>query len=515
MDGIGSALRSAHAERGLELTLLATADAPLEGEGLTAIRLADGRLCGALHIRGREPSSDDRRVMRALAVSLSKDIEQHLEISALRLGDRIRHVIAAGLVRSVLQPIVRLDNGQVVGLEALARFPGDPDTGPGRWFAEADGAGLGSELELVALEAGLARIGRVPEGCYLSVNVSPQTLGLDHFAACLESLPLDRLVIEITEHSPVRDYEPLRRVIDGFRARGARLAIDDAGAGFASLNHVVALHPDIIKLDISLIRGLDHDATKTSLVRSLAAFAREVGADVVAEGVESRAEQRALRQLGIEFGQGFLLGRPSAGTVQVDVGDDSRPASAIARVLDERLLDSMASELGLTADEVRALAPEARSKLWRRVAYDGLTGALQRAHGLTALDREVSRSRRHGQPLSLIFFDLNGLKWVNDRSGHAAGDQLLRAFALAAAGCLRLEDVIFRYGGDEFVCILPGATVGEAGAVVRRIRRAVGTGGMSFSSGSVQLRPADDAERLLKRADAAMYRSKRAQKLSR
>jgi EAL domain-containing protein (putative c-di-GMP-specific phosphodiesterase class I) len=158
----------------------------------------------------------------------------------------------------------------------------------------------------------LADLERVPDLAYLSLNVSPTTIMSPGLAAELEDMPLERLVLEMTEHARVDDYPALKAALADLRAEGLRLAVDDAGAGFASLRHVVLLHPDLIKLDTTLTSDVHQDEAQRALVVALVAFGSQIGASVVAEGIESEEQLTALRQAGVRFGQGFHLGRPEA-----------------------------------------------------------------------------------------------------------------------------------------------------------------------------------------------------------
>lgn len=227
-----------------------------------------------------------------------------------RWSSRVGAVLESRALDVVFQPIVDLEHRRVVGVEALSRFPSEAGVPPDRWFAIAAALGCGVELEMLAVERALAALARVPEELYVSVNVSPA-------AACsrrLRELTSDgvaaRVVVEVTEHARVRDYDALSRALVDVRENGCRLAIDDAGAGFASLRHVLQLAPDIIKLDISLTRGVDVDRQRRRLAAALVAFAREAGSAIVAEGVETRSELDALRDLGVGYAQGFYFGRP-------------------------------------------------------------------------------------------------------------------------------------------------------------------------------------------------------------
>ena len=210
------------------------------------------------------------------------------------------------------QPIFDLQDGHVVGLEALARFRSPPDRSTDTWLAEAEAVGRLLELELACLRTALRDLERLPEDAYLSLNVSPATAVAPELHDVLDGLPPERLVLEMTEHARVDDYPALKAALGGFRERGIRLAIDDAGAGFASLRHIVLLHPDFIKLDMTLTRDVHVDETRQALVVALVAFGSQIGASVIAEGVETEEQLATLRQAGVQFGQGFHLARPNS-----------------------------------------------------------------------------------------------------------------------------------------------------------------------------------------------------------
>jgi EAL domain-containing protein (putative c-di-GMP-specific phosphodiesterase class I)/CheY-like chemotaxis protein len=208
------------------------------------------------------------------------------------------------------QPIFDLRTSNVVGLEALARFT-DGSRGPEAWFHDAEGVGMRLELELAAVRIAMQDLDHLPHDAYLSVNLSPDAATSDGFRDLLTEVSVDRIVVEVTEHTPVDDYEALRDFLGGLKTRGMRLAIDDAGAGFSSFRHILRLAPDIIKMDVSLTRGIDSDGARRAFARSLISFASSIGATLVAEGVETRAELDALRALDVRYGQGFFLARPA------------------------------------------------------------------------------------------------------------------------------------------------------------------------------------------------------------
>jgi EAL domain-containing protein (putative c-di-GMP-specific phosphodiesterase class I)/DNA-binding NarL/FixJ family response regulator len=226
-----------------------------------------------------------------------------------RRSEQIQAIIEAGGPRVVYQPIFDLPTGEYVGAEALSRFDAAPARAPERWFEEADKAGLLVEMELCAVRSALAGLDRLPTETFLGINVSPLTCcSRDLADAIVRSTP-DRIVLEITEHTPVDDYDQLSACLEPLRGRGVRVAIDDTGAGFSSLSHVLALRPELIKLDIDMCRSIHTDTARQALVAALTDFASHIGADVIAEGIESSEQLFALRVAGVRCGQGFLLGR--------------------------------------------------------------------------------------------------------------------------------------------------------------------------------------------------------------
>jgi EAL domain-containing protein (putative c-di-GMP-specific phosphodiesterase class I)/CheY-like chemotaxis protein len=223
---------------------------------------------------------------------------------------RIERVMERGEFDVVFQPIVELDTREIVGYEALSRFAPEPYRGPDEWFAEAHEVGLGPELELEAIRLACRRSRALPGGMFMAVNVSPSTTERPELLALLGSCRVDEVILEVTEHAPVEDYRRFRVAIARVRELGARLAVDDAGAGFSSLRHILELDAELIKLDGSLTRSLEHDPRRRSLASALIEFGRESGASVLAEHIESELQLIELRRLGVEYGQGYHLGRP-------------------------------------------------------------------------------------------------------------------------------------------------------------------------------------------------------------
>ena len=237
--------------------------------------------------------------------------EEGVTVDRLARQNRVRQLIEGDGMTMHFQPIVDLGSGAVVGSEALARFSDDPSRPPDERFRDATEAGLGAELELAAIRMALAEVGNAPQGTYISVNASHRVAMHGGLLALLDEAPVERLVVEITEHEPVEDYEALTSGLQVLRRRGVRIAIDDAGAGFSSLRHTLRLEPDIVKLDISITRDVDRDRGRRALASALISFADEMGMAIVAEGVETPAERATLLELGVPFGQGYLFAKPA------------------------------------------------------------------------------------------------------------------------------------------------------------------------------------------------------------
>jgi EAL domain-containing protein (putative c-di-GMP-specific phosphodiesterase class I) len=278
------------------------------------VRHSDGRLYGTLcvvsHVTRDDLDDGARRYLAVMAEAIAADVERsaHAPAEQGERRRRIEHVLATpGSFHTVYQPIVDLTTGAVVGAEALTRFP-DDGRGPIAWFAEAATVGLGVELELAAARTALD--GFDDRDRFLALNVSPPAL-----EPVVDLLAGDRrwhghVVVELTEHTEIAEYELLRGLTRRLHEVGSQLAVDDTGAGVASLRHILELRPDIIKLDLSLTIGIDHDPVRQALAEALASFAERIDADVIAEGIETAEQLAAVASLGIRLGQGYHLGRP-------------------------------------------------------------------------------------------------------------------------------------------------------------------------------------------------------------
>jgi EAL domain-containing protein (putative c-di-GMP-specific phosphodiesterase class I) len=236
--------------------------------------------------------------------------EAHARAEAVCKRAAIQHALDTNALRMVFQPVAELSTGAIVGYEALARFDMEPRRPPDQWFFDAATVDLGAELELAAVHGALAQLDAIRGEHFLSINVSPATATTEGFAQLLGRCPTERIIVEITEQARIDDYAPLHRALSPLRANGLRLAVDDAGAGFASLSHILELRPDIIKLDMTLTRDIDADPIKRALGSSLVTFGHEIGATLIAEGIETTQEHDALDELGVPWGQGYYIARP-------------------------------------------------------------------------------------------------------------------------------------------------------------------------------------------------------------
>jgi diguanylate cyclase (GGDEF)-like protein len=254
---------------------------------------------GALYWAKRSGKSRTRR-FDPDHVRLSGDAPQRSEIE---------RILRERAIEPVFQPVAALTTGRLIGYEALARFPDSPERPPSTWFAQANACGLGPQLEAVAIQAALEVRGR-PPGTHLAVNVSPSALSTDVVRSALSG-DLSGIVVELTEHEVYVGDSLLADTLADLRERGARIAIDDAGAGYAGLKQVMWVRPDIVKLDLELTRAIHSDPVRMALVESLVRFARRVGATVCAEGIETHDDIEVLANLDVPWGQGYALGRPA------------------------------------------------------------------------------------------------------------------------------------------------------------------------------------------------------------
>ena len=320
------------------------------------------------------------------------------------------------------QPIVDLRRGVIVGYETLARFAGPPYASPDKWFAAAQEHGLALELEEQVWRRAIETLNLLPPNTFLSLNASPDFLSSPGCTALVESAPsLNRLVIEVTEHDAVVDYERFGSHLQRFRAAGALLAVDDAGAGYASMSHILALRPQFVKLDATFVQGCDRDPAKAALIDMVGRFAGHLDAWLLAEGIERREELDTLLRLKVPLGQGYLLARPQP--------DWSELPPEVRRRMRVRALD-------LEGQAVRALiapAPSYRAGAGTADTEDGIAVVVDQYGRPVELVHWVHGSRRIFTPMRI--------------KGESHAEPLLRrpdpsrGRALRAAGLLDEEGV--------------------------------------------------------------------------
>jgi EAL domain-containing protein (putative c-di-GMP-specific phosphodiesterase class I) len=303
-------------EEPLAASMPFTSDMGIRAHMSVPIKLTDGSTYGMFCCISTEPQPSlnhrDLKMMRAFAeltaILISREIDATTEYRTNL--ERIQRVLNDHELSIVVQPIIRIADHRLLGFECLSRFSGPEKWTPDIWFKMAASVGLGNELEMMAVKSGLALLDLFPEDLYLTLNVSPETITSGEVAKVIPTEFGRRVVLEITEHASVDDYSELSDALKELRSNGVKLAVDDAGAGYASLRHILALQPDIIKLDISLTRNIQDDLARHSLAAALVHFGRDTKSQILAEGVETAAELESLRKLGVQSAQGYFLGRP-------------------------------------------------------------------------------------------------------------------------------------------------------------------------------------------------------------
>lgn len=301
----------------LAMAMPITHEVPIGTHLSVPLRMSDGEIYGMFCCLGpfadKSLNNRDLGMMRAFAELTAFEIDKEREAQRghREKAARIEAVVDGDGICIVYQPIWGLADNRPIGFESLSRFTAEPVRPPDQWFGEAAEVGLGVELELLAIRHALAQLSAFPENVYVSINASSETVLSPSLAEVLAGHPLERIVLEITEHDCIDDFEALEAAVGPLRARGLRLAVDDAGAGHSGLQQILKMRPDLIKLDRSLIEGIGDDPGRRALAAALTMFARDTGSRLIAEGVETEAELAMLRALGVDKVQGYLLGRPA------------------------------------------------------------------------------------------------------------------------------------------------------------------------------------------------------------
>ncbi|MFT6917752.1 MAG: EAL domain-containing protein (putative c-di-GMP-specific phosphodiesterase class I) [Cognaticolwellia sp.] len=280
------------------------------------IKLSTGEIYGTICFYKQSPddklNQQDLSFLNAIADIASELIEKNVEteFSYNEMKAKITSVLEQNKIDIHYQPIFNLHSNKIIGYESLSRFNTTPYKPPDIWFAEAFQVNLGEELEIVAIKSAIKGIDEFNLDTYITINTSPAYVLNGAVARALQGVNLERIILEITENAPIKNYSDFRKALEPLRKQGLRIAIDDAGSGYSSFQHVLELEADIIKLDITLTQNINSNDRKYLLATALCAFSKAINCSIIAEGVETVEELNSLRELGVDSVQGYLLGRP-------------------------------------------------------------------------------------------------------------------------------------------------------------------------------------------------------------
>ncbi|MCF7700221.1 EAL domain-containing protein [Loktanella sp. M215] len=269
-------------------------------------------LCCLSHVPRPMLDAGDLAIATSYATLLADIIDRDASLSTggPDLRQQIGDVIADRDFQLLLQPIVSLTDNAVMGAEALCRFRPTPYRSPDTWFADARTVGLDRQLDRTVIAKTLELLSELPRALKLAINVAPDTLIHADLPRLIDGPFSDRIIFELTDHAGIGNLNAMRPQMKALRNLGAQIAVDDLGTDYNSLNTVLQIKPDIVKLDRSLVRGLHMDPVNQALTAGILHFSKAIGAQVIAEGIERAEEAAALRDFGVAYGQGFLLGRP-------------------------------------------------------------------------------------------------------------------------------------------------------------------------------------------------------------
>lgn len=278
-----------------------------------------GCYVGAVTVRATEGVRLERLIYDGLETALSDSHSRQSADSRTHVAG-LQAVLDAEDISTMMHPIFDLGSMQVIGYEALSRGPQDSEfERPDKLFSAAYDHDLVTRLDRVCRKSALEAARSIPAGRLLFMNVEPEAVGDPQLREMVLSsadaggLQPSSIVLELTERTAITDFCAFRSTLQYVRALGFGVAIDDAGAGYGSLQCLAEIHPEWLKIDLSLVRGCDSDEVRVGLIESLLSYAEKVGARLIAEGIETEAELAALRSIGVRYGQGFLLAPPVEG----------------------------------------------------------------------------------------------------------------------------------------------------------------------------------------------------------
>jgi EAL domain-containing protein (putative c-di-GMP-specific phosphodiesterase class I) len=280
------------------------------------IKLSSGRIYGTFCCYKMSPDDTlnqrDLSFLNAIADIATELIEKNVETETNynEITERIVSILDHNEIDIHYQPIFSLKSNKIIGYESLSRFNTTPYQPPNFWFEEASKVNLGEKLEMMAIKNAIKGIEKFKADTYIAINTSPEYVLNGAIARVLEGANLQRIVLEVTEYAPIRDYTTFREALDPLRKQGMRIAIDDAGSGYSSFQHVLELEADIIKLDITLTQNIHFNKRKYLFAKALCAFSKAICCGIIAEGVETVEELNCLRELGVDSVQGYLIGKP-------------------------------------------------------------------------------------------------------------------------------------------------------------------------------------------------------------
>ncbi len=267
-----------------------------------------------------EAGGDDSPRFDAALHEARRILRTPLDMQGLSIANTYNDILARKRITTHYQPILDFKSGSILGWEALSRGPeGTSFRSPVILFETAEQFGRLFALERVCRESAIANVGPLRDGQKLFINIHPKTMADPEFTPgkTLElltsaGLTPDDIVFEITERHSVQEFALFYRTLDHYRSQGFRVAVDDAGAGYAGLTLIAQLQPEFIKLDKSLIDGIHKDPVKRALVETTVNFADKIGSRIIAEGIETKAQTLCLKDIGVHCGQGYFLARPAA-----------------------------------------------------------------------------------------------------------------------------------------------------------------------------------------------------------
>ncbi|GAA0397461.1 hypothetical protein GCM10009133_03120 [Cocleimonas flava] len=280
------------------------------------IRIADGSIYGTFccfnHKTDETIGERELSMLRIFADLAGKQIDSNIKsnLEKKEMTDRVISILDPSKLNMVYQPIYDIQQDKITGYESTLRVMTNPYRTPDVWINEAKQVGVSANLEIMAIKKATTELEQLPKDTYVSINTSPEHIINGAIATALKEISPKKVVLEITEHAPITDYVEFREALKPLRDRGILLAIDDAGAGYASFQHILEIAPDVIKLDTSIIHDVNVDPARHALATAIISFAKETNAEIIAEGVETQEEYNALRLLGVNKIQGFYIGRP-------------------------------------------------------------------------------------------------------------------------------------------------------------------------------------------------------------